>query len=92
MKPTPHSDRIFIGTYSTGISFADRMREKNGDYAPLAFLSFDTLHLRMERDCPTGLAPAIEAYASTIQAQRGKPFKISAAGQAVILGTSASNN
>ena len=79
-------NRIFAGVRSTGISYADRGREVHGDYAPLAFLSFDTLALRFERNCPFALRSQIEADAAVIQARRGERFAVSACGQTVTLG------
>lgn len=79
-------DRIFSGVYPCGISYADRCREKHGDYARLAFLSYATLELRVEDDCPAELRPLIEADAAAIQAKRGQLFQISTSGQTVLLG------
>ena len=79
-------DRIFIGVFSTGISYADRLREKKGDYAKLAFLAFDTLQLTFEKDCPRELKAVIEKDASAIQAKRGQRYQVSTSGQTVLLG------
>lgn len=84
------SDRLFIGVFPTGISFADRLVEVHGDYKRLAFLPFSTLVLEITPDCPAYLRTEIEAYAATIQAQRGQPFTVSTSGQTVILGQRAS--
>jgi hypothetical protein len=80
------NDRLFIGVYPTGILYADRSREKDGDYARCAFLDFNTLTLNFDRDCPNTLRAEIERDAAKIQARRGEPFETSAAGQTVILG------
>lgn len=45
-------DRLFIGWYPGGIVYADRKRERHGDYAPLAFLAYDTLELSVEKELP----------------------------------------
>lgn len=42
-------DRLFSGVYPCGIVYADRYREKGGDYARLAFLPYDTLQLSMPK-------------------------------------------
>lgn len=80
------SDRLFIGVYPGGISYADRHREKDGDFARLAFLAYDTLQLKVEQDCPPDLRKRIEADAASVQARRGEMFQISTCGQTVMLG------
>lgn len=80
------SDRLFIGVFPGGIAYADRHRERNCDYARLAFLPYDTLQLEVEPDCPADLRTPIEDHAATVQARRGQEFRISAAGQTVWLG------
>jgi hypothetical protein len=81
--------RIFAGIYPTGIVYADRKRERGGDYARLAFLSFDTLELDIEPDCPRTLRQQIIEDAARIQARKGEDFQISQAGQTVLLGSRA---
>ncbi len=81
------SDRLFIGVFPGGISYADRGREKHGDYAPLAFLPYDTLKLQVELDCPPALLALVHEHAATVQARRGQAMCISVAGQTVMLGT-----
>ena len=78
--------RVFCCVMPTGISWSDRKRLVDGDYKRLAFLSFNTLELKVEPDCPMQLQPVIYAGAAGIQAQRGQPFQVSASGQTVILG------
>lgn len=80
------SNRIFSGVYPAGISYADRHREKHGDYAKLAFLPFGTLQLDVEKDCPEDIRALIEADAATFQSRRGEKFQISSSGQTVLLG------
>jgi hypothetical protein len=79
-------ERLFAGIYPEGIVYADRQRERSGDYARLAFLSFGTLTLEIERDCPEELRQRIVADAGRIQARKGEPFQISTSGQAITLG------
>ncbi|MGA2107227.1 MAG: hypothetical protein ABSH25_06250 [Syntrophorhabdales bacterium] len=79
-------NRLFIGIYPTGVSYADRSREECGDYKRLAFLNFHTLALDIEKDCPADLRERIVADASTIQARRGQQFQTSTSGQTVTLG------
>lgn len=78
--------RLFIGVWSTGVSYADRSRERHGDYARLAFLDFATLTLAVERDCPADLRDAIERDARGVQARRGERFATDACGHSVVLG------
>jgi len=86
LRETSMSDQIFSGIYPCGIVYADRHREKGGDYARLAFLPYDSLELKVEADCPPELRKQIESDAATIQARRGELFQISSAGQTVMLG------
>lgn len=72
--------------YPTGIVFADRHTEVNGDYKTLAFLSYRSLELEIYKDCLKDLAEEITRTASTFQAQRGQQFRISMCGQTVTLG------
>jgi hypothetical protein len=82
--------RIFVGVYPTGIFYADRQCQRSGDYARLAFLSFDTLELTLEPDCwPEELRKQIIDHAALIQARKGERFQVSTAGQTVLLGSRA---
>ena len=79
--------RIFRGVYPAGIVYADRTRERHGDYPRLAFLPFQSLELEIEPDCPDALRAEIIADAAILQARRGEEFVTSACGQTVRLGT-----
>lgn len=79
-------DRLFSGVYPCGIVYADRQREKGGDYARCAFLPFSSLVLQIERDCPAALREQIVKDAAAIQARKGERFNISSSGQSVVLG------
>lgn len=82
----PTQDRLFIGVFPTGILYADRSREKDGDYARLAFLPFDELTLKIESDCPAVLVASIRRNAQSIIARRGERYETSESGQYIILG------
>jgi len=75
---------LFIGVYPSGIQYADKRTGRN-----LAFLSFHTLELRFEADCPEGWQAIIRADASCIQARKGEEYVVSASGQTVLLGEGA---
>lgn len=79
-------DRLFVGVFPTGISYADRAREVAGDYRRLAFLPFGTLVLEWEKGVPAELRKIIEVGARAIRARRGEQFQVSSSGQAVTLG------
>jgi hypothetical protein len=64
--------RLFAGIYPGGLVYADTGREKHGDYARLAFLSWATLQLDVEKDCPAKFREAIEADAAKVQARPGE--------------------
>lgn len=81
------SERLFSGIYPTGIMYADRTNEVNGDYKRLAFLPYKELELEVEKDCPADLRTQIEQSAAKIIARRGERFQISgSSNQSVILG------
>lgn len=84
--PTIGDERLFIGVFSTGIGYADRTRERDDDFARLGFLSFRSLDLDIEPDCPDDLAADIRTHAATIQAMRGQDYQVSTVGQTVRLG------
>jgi hypothetical protein len=86
MSSEENDDRLFRGIFPTGISYADTQTEKHGDYKRLAFLSFATLKLDVEDDCPEVLAVRIKAHADSIQARKGEQFQISTSGQTITLG------
>ena len=81
-------DRLFMGILGgTGVSYADRGIERDGDYKKLAHLSFATLELTWyAKRIPPELRAEIERDAARIQARRGEDYPISASGQTVELG------
>lgn len=76
--------RLFIGIFPTGISYADKYYEAHGDYKRLAFLSYATLTLEIEPDCPEPLKQEIEEHAKAFN--QGDEFQISTSGQTITLG------
>lgn len=84
------SGRLFAGTYPTGIVYADRAQEVDGDYKRIAFLPYGSLRLQWSAgSIPAELRAEVEADAAAIIARRGQPFEISSSGQTVILGGAA---
>ncbi len=82
MANTPNTERLFSGFFPCGIVYADRHNEVAGDYKRLGFLSYSTLILDIEPDCPASLQTQIEKDAATFQARRGESQAI--AGNMVI--------
>lgn len=80
------SNRLFVGIYPAGVSYADRSREAHGDYARVAFLPYSTLKLEIMRGADPALVKQARAHAATLQARAGETFKVSACGQTVRLG------
>ena len=80
------SDRLFCGVYPGGITYADRGRDVDGDYARLGFLPFGSLVLEFAPDCPADMRARIIEAAAPIIARRGEDYPISACGQCVRLG------
>lgn len=80
-------NRIFAGCFPTGVSYADREREEDGDYKRLAFLPYTTLVLAFQPDCPAWARAEIEADAATLQARAGEAYQVTTCGQTVLLGS-----
>jgi hypothetical protein len=88
-KPPAQLERLFVGVFPGGISYADRSRERHGDYLKLAFLPYSTLKLEWhvpEAEVPSALRKAIVADATKMRARGGQEYQISAVGQTVQLG------
>ncbi|HSX22265.1 MAG TPA: hypothetical protein VLE97_05770 [Gaiellaceae bacterium] len=83
-----NGNRLFIGTMPTGIRYADRHRERGGDYLPIAFLPYSTLQLEWEPRVPVALElrEQIQRHADSVRARRGQDYPISSSGQTVRLG------
>lgn len=81
------SDRLFIGVYPEGIVYADRSREKHGDYARVAFLPYRTLVLDVDKGADPKLVEQARAHAATLQARKGELYEVSTCGQTVRLGS-----
>lgn len=80
-------DPLFIGIYPTGIVYADKRIEKNGDYKKIAFLPYDTLELEVY--CSSDLIQRIQDDAQGMIKRKGERYPISTSGQCVILGSKA---
>lgn len=80
------AERLFIGVYPAGLSYADRSIEVDGDYKRVAFLPYDTLQLEI-RDHRSPLLPLVKEDAKQMERRKGEPFEISACGQTVTLGS-----
>lgn len=78
-------DPLFAGVFPCGIAYADKRREKHGDWMKVAFLPYSSLELEI-RDPASDLLPRIRKDAAKIQARRGEPFEIDSCGQTVVLG------
>jgi hypothetical protein len=79
-------DPLFVCVIGEGVVYSDWTREAGGDFARLARLSFGTLELDIEKDCPPELKAKIEQHAALIQSRRGEPYEVSATGQTITLG------
>jgi len=78
-------DRIFSGMYPTGIVWSDREVIEYNDYKRLAFLSYATLTLDIESDCPDFLRNEIIADAKRFQDKKGEYIEYMS-GQKILLG------
>lgn len=70
------NDPLFAGCYPTGIVYADKRREKNGDYVRVGYISYKTLKLELEPKCPKDLTDRIRAAHAELMRKRGQPFHI----------------
>ena len=77
-------DPLFIGVYPAGIVYSDRTREEYGDFKRLGFLSYSTLMLQINDDCPADLSARIKTHAGNMK--HGQKFNIDSCGSFVILG------
>ena len=81
------SPRLFAGIYPSGVIYADRYEDVDGDYKRIAFLPFSTLQLEWAPGVhPPELVEEVTADAAKIIARRGEDFEVSASGQTVKLG------
>jgi hypothetical protein len=81
------SSRLFAGIYPTGIVYADKSREVDGDYMRVAFLPFSTLELEWEAvQTDAAMREEIQQDAGRVIARRGEQYPVSASGQTVTLG------
>ena len=80
--------RLFAGVYPCGIVYADRSRQRHGDYLRIAFLPFRTLRLEWDPGVkiPLDLHAAITRDAAALEAKRGELYPVSACDQFVRLG------
>lgn len=87
-QPRP---RLFIGNFDTGIVYADRYSEENGDYKKIAILFYSDLRLEID-DPKSPLLEEVKAHAAQIQARKGEQYQISTSGQTITLGYSLKPN
>jgi hypothetical protein len=78
------AERLLCCVFPTGLFYSDTGRERNGDYITLAHISYRTLVLEIEPDCPPDFIKLIEKDAARLKA--GELFQVSTCGQTVRLG------
>ena len=79
-------DKLFVGIFPCGFSYADRTREVDGDYMPIAFLPFRSLELEWRNETDPATRQRIIDDAAEIQARRGEDYQVSTSGQMRRLG------
>jgi hypothetical protein len=67
LKTAPLEERLFVGGYPAGLVFADRAVERNSDYRLLGMLTYETLVLTFQPDCPPEWRAFIQGYCYPIQ-------------------------
>ena len=80
-------ERLFIGVYTTGLSYSDKGVEEHGDYKKLGYFNYASLKLDIEKDCPPQMAALILDDANRMQKQAGQLFNTSSIGNPVLLGS-----
>lgn len=80
------SEEIFAGIYSTGLVYADKSYEVDGDFARLGFLSFATLELDINERATPEQQKQIRYHAARLRTRRGEQYQISQSGQTITLG------
>lgn len=79
--------RLFIGVYPGGMVYADRHKERDGDYARVAFLPWDTLEVEVDKRADPELVRQALAHATLLARKSGQAFAIDASGHHVLLGS-----
>lgn len=82
MNETTEND-LFIGKFPEGLVYADKSKR---NYPTCAFLSYRTLELKIEKNCPERLKKQIEIHAEEMRLKKGQKFPRSYCGQYIILG------
>lgn len=90
-KQVPLKERLFIAVRPTGLGYHDRTRQKDGDYAKCAFIPYDTLEPEFYAGCDAAIKRKVVADAKQLRKKSGAPYKVSASGQTVTLGTKRKN-
>lgn len=80
------ADRLFIGIFPAGISYADKEREEHGEWLRLAFFDFATLQLQVGSKCSEEFEKIIRRDAAQIMRKAGEQYETSGCGQTVTLG------
>lgn len=86
-QKTSPEQALFVGVFPTGWGFADRRKERGGDWKRVAFLSFRTLKLELERDCPKDLLPLVTKFANEMEGRRGTLYRPATHGNPIVLGS-----
>ena len=71
------NENLFIAVRSNGLAYCDKSIIVAGDYAPVAFLPYDTLVLQECRK-RSSVLPDVRKHAESMVARRGQLFAISA--------------
>ena len=86
LKKLPIESALFAGIYPTGIYYADKRREINGDYLNIGHIFFSDLKYEIKENCPKDIKPLVEKDIQRIIGMRGQQYNISGCGQMVTLG------
>lgn len=86
MRAGEREGRLGVYGFPAGYVYADKAVEVDGDYRRLAFLSYTTLILEFDKDCPAYWRQFIVDAAHPVQIAAGERVEASSCGQSIRLG------
>jgi hypothetical protein len=86
IKNLDPKEALFCGAYSTGIFYADKRKEINGDYMTIGRIYYSDLNWKINDNCSADIRSFVQADIDKILSMKGQEYQVSSCGQTVILG------
>jgi hypothetical protein len=86
LKNIGANEALFCGNYPTGIFYADKRREVNGDYMTIGRIFYSDLSWKISDNCPADIRSLVQADIDRILSMKGQEYQVSSCGQTVTLG------